>query len=108
MAANAVESTIVSRHGNWSAALLYLFLSVLLFARGLIGHPGYFIGRDTDPPQTMWFFNWWRYSLARGINPFITDFVWAPRGINLAWTTFVPLPALISIPLQATVGEPAT
>ena len=56
----------------------------------------------------MWFFNWWRFSLAHGLNPFITDWVWAPSGINLAWTTFVPLPAWISIPLQVTVGEPAT
>ncbi len=90
------------------AALLYLLVAVFLLARGLIGHPGYIIGRDTDPPQTMWFFNWWRFSLAHGLNPFITDWVWAPLGINLAWTTFVPLPAWFSIPLQVTVGEPAT
>jgi hypothetical protein len=87
---------------------LYLAISLIFFARGLIGHPGYYIGRDTDPPQTMWFFNWWRFSIAHGLNPFITDWVWAPLGINLAWTTFVPLPAWISIPLQLTVGEPAT
>ncbi len=87
---------------------LYLAVALILFARGLLGHPGDFIGRDTDPPQTMWFFNWWRFSLAHGLNPFVTDWVWAPLGINLAWTTFVPLPAWISIPLQVTVGEPAT
>ncbi len=87
---------------------LYLAISLIFFARGLIGHPGYCVGRETDPPQTMWFFNWWRFSLAHGLNPFITDFVWAPLGINLAWTAFVPLPSLISIPLQLTVGEPAT
>ncbi len=109
MATNAVERTAIYRHGNWSAALLYLFLSELFFARGLIGHIStFYIGRDTDPPQTMWFFNWWRFSLAHGLNPFVTDFVWAPLGINLAWTAFVPLPAWISIPLQVTVGEPAT
>src|SRR3984957_1013367 len=56
----------------------------------------------------MWFFNWWRFSLAHGLNPFVTDLVWAPLGINLTWTTFVPLPAWVSIPLQVTVGEPAT
>src|SRR3984957_15280001 len=56
----------------------------------------------------MWFFNWWRFSFAHGLNPFVTDWVWAPLGINLAWTTFVPLLAWISIPLQLTVGEPAT
>ncbi len=109
MGTNSVQSAAVPRHGNWIAALLYLFLSILLFARGLIGHTSiYFIGRDTDPPQTMWFFNWWRFSLSHGLNPFLTDWVWAPLGINLAWTTFVPLPSLISIPLQVTVGEPAT
>jgi hypothetical protein len=87
---------------------LFLAISLIFFARGLIEHPGYFIGRGTDPPQTMWFFNWWRFSLSHGLNPFITDWVWAPLGINLAWTTFVPIPAWISIALQVTVGEPAT
>jgi hypothetical protein len=85
-----------------------MLVAVFLLTRGLVGHPGYFIGRDTDPPQTMWFFNWWRFSLAQRLNPFITDWVWAPLGINLAWTTCQPLPSLISIPLQDTVGEPAT
>ncbi|MFZ0245633.1 MAG: hypothetical protein WAL68_08150, partial [Candidatus Binatus sp.] len=93
---------------SFGAFALYFALAALLLDRGLIGHPGCYIGRDTDPPQTMWFFNWWRFSLAHGLNPFITDWIWAPLGINLAWTTFVPLPALISIPLQLTVGEPAT
>ena len=90
------------------AFALYFTIAVLLLDRGLIGHPDYFVGRDTDPPQTMWFFNWWRFSLAHGLNPFITDWVWAPLGINLAWTTFVPILAWVSIPLQVTVGEPAT
>ena len=88
---------------------LYLAISLICFARGLPGHfaTGY-IGRETDPPQTMWFFNWWRFSLSHGLNPFISDWVWAPLGVNVAWTTCVPLPSLISIPLQVTVGEPAT
>jgi hypothetical protein len=95
---------------RWAAAfLLYLSFSILLLGSGLAGHPTTcYVGRGTDPGQTMWFFNWWRFSLARGLNPFITDWVWAPMGINLAWTTFVPLPAWFSIPLQATVGEPTT
>ncbi len=104
------ESLDRTHHRSQSlvAFALYFTLAILLLDRGLVGHPDYFIGRDTDPPQTMWFFNWWRFSLAHGLNPFITDWVWAPLGMNLAWTTFVPLPALISIPLQVTVGEPDT
>ncbi len=109
MATNPVERRAIYRHGNCSPALLYLFLSELFFARGLIGHIStFYIGRDTDPPQTMWFFNWWRFSLAHGLNPFVTDFAWAPLGINLAWTAIVPILAWLSIPLQLTVGEPAT
>jgi hypothetical protein len=90
------------------ALAIYFAIAILLLDRGLAGHPGYYVGRDTDPPQTMWFFNWWRYSFAQGLNPFITDLVWAPLGINLAWTTLVPLPAWISIPLQPILSEPAT
>ena len=107
MAINEIRSTVVSRHGNWSVALIYLILSVSFFARALLTST-YYIGRGTDPPQTMWFFNWWLYSLSHGLNPFFTDLVWAPIGINLAWTAIVPLLAWISIPLQLTVGEPAT
>jgi hypothetical protein len=88
---------------------LYTTVSLFCFARALPGHPGsFYIGRDTDPPQTMWFFNWWVYSVSHRLNPFFTDLVWAPLGINLAWTAIVPLLAWISIPLQLTVGEPAT
>jgi hypothetical protein len=93
---------------SFAAFALYLTLAIVLFARGLFGHPDYVLGQGTDLPQTMWFFNWWRFSLSHGLNPFLTDWVWAPLGINLAWTTCVPLLSLISIPLQLTVGEPAT
>jgi hypothetical protein len=97
-----------SRYQSFGAAALYFAVAVLLLDRGLIGHPGYYVGRDTDPPVHMWFFNWWRFSISHRLNPFITDWVWAPLGINLAWTTCVPLLAWISIPLQLTVGEPGT
>jgi hypothetical protein len=96
------------RRGSYLAAVLYLLVSALLFARGLIGHNGDVIGRDTDLGVYMWFFNWWWFAIAHGLNPFFTDWVWAPLGMNLAWTTSVPLPSLISILLQVTVGEPAT
>src|ERR1700722_12551669 len=48
---------------------LYTAISLFCFARALPGHPGFYIGRDTDPPQTMWFFNWGHYSLSQGVSP---------------------------------------
>jgi hypothetical protein len=96
------------RGQSLAAFAIFLLLAIVLLDRGLWSLPGtLYIGRETDPPQSMWFFKWWMYSLTHGLNPFITDIVWAPSGINLAWTTFVPLPAWISFPLQLTVGEPA-
>ncbi len=58
--------------------------------------------------MTMWFLKWWFHAISGRTNPFFTDLVWAPRGLNLAWTTFVPLPALVSIPFEVTLGEPAS
>ena len=88
---------------------LYLAIALIVFARGLPGQfANDYVGYQTDPPQTMWFFNWWRFAIVHRLNPFITHWVWAPRGVNLTWTTFIPLPALLSIPLQVTVGEPTT
>ncbi len=72
------------RLDRWRAAgifLLYLAITLVYFGRGLHGHFGDdYIGRETDPPQAMWFFNWWRFSLSHGLNPFFTDWVWAPLG----------------------------
>jgi hypothetical protein len=38
------------------------------------------------------------------VSPFITDLIWAPNGINLAWTTAIPLPSFVAWPLTASLG----
>lgn len=76
-----------------------------LLDRGLVGtRVPHYIGTGTDPPMMMWYLNWWPYAIAHRLNPLWTDMVWAPIGINLAWTTCVPLPALISAPIQKALG----
>jgi hypothetical protein len=88
---------------------LYLAVAILVLDRGLLGRSSsYYLGRETDPTQTMWFLKWWLYAISNRFNPFFTNIVWTPYGTNLAWTAFVPLPALVSIPFQITLGEPAT
>jgi hypothetical protein len=100
-----------SRHGRYqltAAFALYLAFSVLLLGRGLSGRlTTAYIGVGSDPPMFMWYLRWWRYALEHRINPFVTDLLWAPLGFNLAWTTFIPLPAWLVIPLGRTVGENA-
>ena len=55
----------------------------------------------------MWYLRWWRYALEHRINPFLTDLLWAPLGFNLAWTTFIPIPAWIVMPIGPALGEAA-
>jgi len=72
-------------------------LAVVVFARGLNGRwSGAYIGRGVDPPHLMWLLSWWPHALARGLNPFYTDAIWAPHGLNLAWATSMPLVSIIA------------
>jgi hypothetical protein len=87
------------------AFAIYLAIAIALLDRGLIGAriPQY-LGTGTDPPMLMWFLKWWPYAIAHRLNPFWTHMVWAPAGVNLAWTTCVPLLAIVSAPIQSAFG----
>jgi hypothetical protein len=96
------------RYERTAAFVFFLAVSILLFGRGLAGHlTAAYIGREADPLIYMWFLRWWRYALDHRINPFLTDLVWAPRGFNLAWSAFIPLPAWIAIPIGYAQGDAA-
>jgi hypothetical protein len=87
------------------AFAIYLAIAMALLDRGLVGvDVPHFIGTGTDPPMLMWYLNWWPYAIAHRLNPFWSYMVWAPVGVNLAWTTCVPLPALVAAPLQKLFG----
>ncbi len=92
-----------------AAFSIYLVLSLVFFGRGVTGHfSDYYIGRDTDPSFYFWYLAWWPYAIRSHLNPFFTDLVWAPVGINLAWTPCVPLLGLVASPLEMTLGPIAT
>jgi len=102
----------VNRHDGsrqpTAAFLLYQAFAILVFGRALLGHLTTFcIGQNADPPIYIWFLRWWRYAIESRVNPFLTDLIWAPRGFNLAWAAFIPLPAWIAIPIEHALGETA-
>ncbi len=101
-----------SRHtlaNSLFAFAVYLFLSLIFFARMLPGHLfDYYVGRDTDPSLYMWSLAWWPYVLHHHAHPFLTKLIWAPQGINLAWVTCLPLLGIIATPLTNTLGPLAT
>ncbi len=87
------------------AFLLYLALSVLIFGRAIVGHPAsVYVGRGPDPQLYIWFMAWWAYAISHGVNPFLTSVIWAPAGVNLAWTANMPLAAWLVYPITRICG----
>jgi hypothetical protein len=88
-----------------AALTIYLALALIIFGRGLARAPaGSFVGLTADPSVYMWFLVWWPHAIAHGLNPFVTDVLWAPGGFNLTWTTGIPLAGLIAAPITARFG----
>lgn len=58
----------------------------------------------SDPSQYMWGLEWWPHAIAEGINPIVTDRLFAPEEINLAVATTVPGAALVMAPVTALLG----
>jgi hypothetical protein len=47
---------------------------------------------------------WWAYAISHGVNPFLTNVIWAPSGVNLAWTANMPLAAWLVYPVTRVFG----
>jgi hypothetical protein len=85
---------IRGRPGVQHAAVLvsYCLLSLALFGPKVVHDFGSrFIARlPMDASIFIWSLRWWPYALAHHLDPLYTRLVWAPGGINLAWTTTPP------------------
>lgn len=62
------------------------------------------IGLGPDPPVFMWYMRWVPYALGHGANPFFTNYLDYPTGINLMWQTSVPLLSIVLWPVTVTLG----
>jgi hypothetical protein len=61
-----------------------------------------------DPIQQVWFLAWTPDAIARGANPFLSNTLNYPIGVNLAANTTMPLLGLVGAPITATLGPVAT
>src|SRR5438105_9429909 len=83
----------------------YTALSAGYFGWRLFPHPGrYTVGGGPDPAIYLWGFAWWPHAIGSFTNPFVSHALYAPSGVNLAWTPSAPGIALIFSPLTAIVG----
>jgi len=88
-----------------SVVLTYALLALVLtwpLVTHLITHVP---GNGVDDPPLTWNLWWVRYAiLEQGANPFASDHLFYPLGINLATYTLTVLNGLLSIPLQGVLG----
>jgi len=61
-----------------------------------------------DPAQMSWFLAWTPFALGHGLNPFFTNYVDFPLGVNLASNTSVPLLGILSAPVTLALGPVAS
>ena len=88
-----------------SPLLIYSALAWIFFGPSNLStlHSSLFTASG-DPEQFVWFLNWWPYSLAHHLNPFITHSIWYPNGYNLAWATSIPALAIMMAPITLLGG----
>src|SRR5215467_16217484 len=61
-----------------------------------------------DPEQQTWFLAWVSYALTHGHSPFLTSYIHAPFGANLAIDTSMPLLGVLGMPVTLLAGPVAT
>ena len=89
---------------------LYGALSVVLWGLPLAPEFGSALIAENsiDPSVYTWFYGWWPHAIVSGLNPFLTDAIFAPDGYNLTWVTAVPGPSVLMAPVTLALGPVAT
>ncbi len=78
---------------------LYAALSVTLIDHGASLTKN-ILGTTSDPLAYIWFLSWWFHAISHHVNPLFTASVWAPEGVNMAWTNCVPALAVLMLPVM--------
>ncbi len=95
----------ISLHRHLSVWLIYLALAILLTWPVVTQLTTHLPGDGGDDPAIAWNLWWIKYALLNaGQNPFSTDFMFHPIGINLAYYTLTTLNGLTVLPLTLLAG----
>ena len=85
--------------------LAYLALAIILTWPTIANLTTHLPGNGGDDPAIAWNLWWVKYALLnQGQNPFLTDFMFYPIGLNLAFYTLTPLNAVTALPLLLNFG----
>ncbi len=92
-----------SRSWNALALALYGAISLLIIDHGR-SITANLLGSGSDVFLANWFLAWWPWAILHHLNPLFTRLVWQPVGLHIAWTTCIPLLALIGLPVTLLAG----
>jgi len=85
--------------------VLYLVLALLLFSPiSPFDNTKLPIGGVGDAPQMAWFLEYTPWALLHGHNPFVTNYLDYPAGVNLASNTSAPLLGVLLAPVTLGLG----
>ena len=93
------------RHVHLLVLLGYATIAFAYFGWRLLPHPGRVLtGFGNDNQIYVWSFAWWPHAIGSLTNPLVSHALYAPNGVNLAWTLTVPGLALVFSPLTVAAG----
>jgi hypothetical protein len=78
--------------------VVYLLIGVVAFWPVYPGISQHLFGLGSDFTLTVWILDWVPHALAHGLNPFFSNAIYAPTGVNLAQNTSSPFLGLIGAP----------
>ena len=97
-----------SRRQAMVALLLYVAITIGYFGVHVLPHLGSMcvcLKGATDPSALMWNQAWWPHALLHGMNPFVTDALWAPDETILGGQAALsPLPGIAAAPITLLFG----
>lgn len=79
-------------------ALVYLLIGVIAYWPVIPGISDHLFSVNGDFTQSVWFIAWFPHAISHGINPFFTNAMMVPNGVNLAENTASPFLGLLSAP----------
>lgn len=83
---------------------MYCGLSVAYFLAIWKDPSSRWIGIQGDANTFMWYLAWIAHCVVHQSNPFITNYLMFPQGVNLMWNTSVMIPGLLLTPFTLVFG----
>jgi hypothetical protein len=90
----------------WKALIAYAIYQALAFVTWVLPVVSRFASQSLgtgsrDSRYYQWDLAWTPWALAHHLNPLHVDWVFAPSGTTLAWSAFIPGPAIVMWPITA-------